>query len=270
MFIKTYWPFPRPMYFLQADGTGSGSGGNSNTPGSDGNSNTGNSGGNSNTPDGNNNPDKNQPDPGKIFSTGYAKGIEKGKEEILNKLKSVGIDVENLDEELKKLNEIKNKGGKNSPEVEELKKALEQAQQRLKETDEKFKSFLKETKIDSVLNEFAIKAKTIDPKAAMTLFKTEYQIDLDEKGEIVIQKDGKPVIDYETGNYVKIEDAFKKFLEARPYLLQASGHGGSGGGSIDMNAIDLSKLSDKEKAKLAIELGPEKYKSLVDQQKGKK
>jgi len=183
----------------------------------------------------------------KQFSTGYSKGIEKGKKDILKELSESGkLLNDNEFEEYKEFLSIKQKKAKNEViDKTEFEKVKAQYDLTFKQV-EKYRSLAYRELIDNKLKTYlADKVNPEDIEDVTILIKNMYKIHIDEKEdnfEIQISKDGKPIIDVKTEKVVEtLEQLGDFFLREKPKYLRKQAVVGSGTLSLPNGSSILKK-----------------------------
>lgn len=209
------------------------------------------------------------------FNLGYAKGAEKSETEgvknLLSKLDFLDLDKSNLDQSLadakKKVNDLKAGTAQSGDLVKELQNKLEKATTANEKLQTDFSTYKKSTKIDDTLKTLAAQHVAVNPAQIPILFKSEFQVDLDNNDNVVVKNSqGIPILD-DKGQNKTIQDIFEaSFKTGNPHLFKASDKGGSGGGGQNIPA-DVSykdiKGDDAKKAQYIHEHGLEAYQKLV-------
>lgn len=213
-----------------------------------------------------------------LFQKGYGEGQEKGKKDVLSKLKSLGIEGDDWDAKLtdiaKTLNDvaagklvsaeaIKDTDGK----LKTLQDQLEKKSAAYETLEETHQEFREEQLVNGALRELAIKNGVLEGaiEDSISSFKRDYQIKIGDDNKLeVTNKQGQQLFDTSKGEPLALDGIYGQFAEAKPWLFKGNGNGGSGSNTPDASGVSLKDLkTDEDKAKYIDDHGLEAYQKLV-------
>ena len=212
------------------------------------------------------------------FRKGYNEGKVKGSREILGKISFLEVDENDLDGSIQRAREAFTafKEGKLTGEMKkkikdmdafkEMEKKLQQKEDAYQRLQQEKEQFIRQTLIDSRLQQLAAENKAIDAQDVVLAFKNAYKLDITEDNKPVVRTvEGHPIFNNETGDELKLEDVFDQFKLRKKHLFAGSDNGGSGGGPDGPPAnVSLKDLKNVEaKTKYIKEHGFESYQKLV-------
>lgn len=178
-------------------------------------------------------PEKQEVDTSKIFSKGYNEGKAKAERDLVSKLRSLGIEAEELDDAFSSLQKTITPKKEEANEVDALRKMLEEANNKVKETQDQYESFVYESRVestvDSAINSLKEQASlSLKEDHLKNLFYMEYEIE-EHNGQLFASKGETPILDSK-GDRKPLSAVISDFAKDNGYMTpKAQGTGGSSG-----------------------------------------
>ncbi|HPJ65958.1 MAG TPA: hypothetical protein PK243_10585 [Flexilinea sp.] len=136
--------------------------------------------------------------------------------------------------------------------LEKMKGAHATEKQQLSDQVNDYKSKFEQERIDTKILSAMPKETTIKPEAIVTLFKSNYQLSLDENGNIVVSKNGEVLKDAGTASPLPFDKVFTEYVDAEGYIGKRGGRGGGndgGGGGGTSTEEDFIEKWEKYNGK---------------------
>lgn len=212
------------------------------------------------------------------FNKGYGKGTAAGRKEALAAFSDLEVDAGDfvetgktdtlkaslggIKDTLKKVADGKlveaGKVGDKDGVIKDLQEKLQQKSAAFEKLEQASKDYKRSTLIDGKLKDLATGKKAFDADGEVTIFKTRFQLDVDENNNVTVKdNNGQPVFN-EKGDAAGLETAFENFFESRKAYYegsQSSGSGDKGGaGGGGKSYLDMPK-EDFEKEVSNVKLG---------------
>lgn len=197
-------------------------------------------------------------DTSKIFSKGYNEGKSKAERDLLNKFtSSLGIEnADTIDDVIGALSAKVSPKKEDQSEVEQLRKMLEQANNKAQEAEDNYAAFVYESKLDAnmqtAIDSLSAEGNlSLKPDHLKNLFYMEYEIE-ERDGQFFPTRNGTPVLDQE-GNRKSLSTVMRDFVRENKYVsprVQGTG-GASGDGSTSSNKPSRAEFQQLLRAKSA-------------------
>lgn len=177
--------------------------------------------------------EKQEVDTSKIFSKGYNEGKAKAERDLMAKFRSFGIEAEALDDAFGTLEQKITPKKEQEGEIEQLRRMLEEANNKAQQSQDQYEAFMYETRVESTLEQAigALKGEgtlSLKEEHLKSLFYSEYEIE-EHDGKFFASKGNTPVLDNQ-GNRKPLSTVMSEFAKENKYLMpSAQGTGGSSG-----------------------------------------
>lgn len=221
--------------------------------------------------------------PTKLYNKGFGEGKTKGQDEVLKHFDFLELDKNNLADSVGKMKTMLTdiQQGK-IPEalkgkiqetdlVKNLQDTITKKDAILTEKEKAFDAFKRETLIDNKI--IALSTNETGGNVALNkdqvkmLFKASYNLELDDKNQVVVKTpDGNVLLD-EKANPKTLDIIFGEWAKTNPHLFKGNNKGGSGGSGSDKgpSGIKLSDLKTQKEIDVFIKTyGIKVYKEMLE------